>query len=85
MLVTGSTRLACAARFMPRDFGQTLITFLKMRLHIICFGDVADKNIATILVILGNDNYRAWFSNTLGPGRGVKKHSETFAHEEGTR
>ena len=42
------------------------------------FGDVVDKNIATILLILGNDSYRAWFflMHSSGPERGVKKHSE---------
>ena len=42
------------------------------------FGDVVDKNIAAILLILGNDSYRAWFflMHSSGPERGVKKHSE---------
>ena len=40
---------------------------------------MVDKNIATILLILGNDSYRACFflMHSSGPERGVKKHSET--------
>ena len=50
----------------------------------ICFGDVADRNIATILLILGSDSYRAWFSNAfVRSWWGVKKHSQTFASTRG--
>ena len=56
MLVLGSAGLACAAVSCHAMFGQPLITSLKT-----CFGVVADKNIANILLILGNDtcSYRA--------------------------
>ena len=68
MLMLESSCIARAARLMLHNVGQPLLTSLKTHLNI-CFGDVADKNIATILLISGNDSYRAWFSNAFPRSR----------------